>query len=118
MPASPPIHRCLQPSKQGLSLQAAAWAALEGHMAALSRAFDERDGSFIVDLGGSKRASVSAYKGEDEGRGRQQGGRGPGLLPAKRNQLPGLVGGVAARAHHARLHISTACLPACRAVQR
>ncbi|KAL4420823.1 hypothetical protein ABPG75_010479 [Micractinium tetrahymenae] len=53
----------LQPSKHGLSLQAPAWAALEGQAAALSQAFEQRDDSFYVDLGGNKRASVSSYKG-------------------------------------------------------
>ncbi|KAL4451272.1 hypothetical protein ABPG77_009344 [Micractinium sp. CCAP 211/92] len=53
----------LQPSRQGLALQEGSWRALEGHMGPLSQAFEQQDTSFFVDLGGSKRASVSAYKG-------------------------------------------------------
>lgn len=43
-------------------------------MEALSQAFEQRDAAFFVDLGGSKRASVSGYKGGRAGAGSGMGG--------------------------------------------
>jgi hypothetical protein len=46
-----------------VALQAAGWAALASQLARVSQALEERDDSFFLDLGGSKRASISCFKG-------------------------------------------------------
>ncbi|PSC71273.1 transcriptional coactivator p15 [Micractinium conductrix] len=53
----------LLPSAKGLALQAGGWTALEAALPALSQAVEAGDDSHFVDLGGSKRASISSFKG-------------------------------------------------------
>ncbi len=85
-PASPLLSGRPQPSRQGLALQEGSWRALEGHMGPLSQAFEQQDTSFFVDLGGSKRASVSAYKGK----GMNAGGEGDNGAGGARGSVVGV----------------------------
>ncbi len=54
----------LQPGRKGVALQAAAWGALVQSMAAISAALEGQDESYSLDLGSSKRVTISAFKGE------------------------------------------------------
>ena len=66
-----------------MALQAAGWAALAGAMPRLSAGLEARDEGVWVDLGASKRASVSGYKGE----------LGAGLMEWAEGRVQGRLGG-------------------------
>ena len=59
----------LEPGTKGLALQAPAWATLSASLQQLGEALAQKDTEFAaVELGGGKRATISAFKGGRGGR--------------------------------------------------
>ena len=82
-PRTPPSPSSAQPSAKGLALQAGGWTALEAALPALSQAVEAGDDSHFVDLGGSKRASISSFKGEAHAQAAWLGGAEAGWRVGK-----------------------------------